>query len=155
MNIILTCGVGSANTELAAFDKALYSAGIGNYNLIYLSSIIPPDSKVKILKPHNNEKDFGDKLYCVMARKDQAVFGKEAWAGIGWAQKKDGKGVFVEHTADSKGNVERLIKKSLKDVTRYREGRYGKTDYVIAGIECKNRPVCSVVAAVYKSEGWK
>jgi len=40
----LTSGYGEASTELNAFDAALLEAGIGDTNLIKLSSILPPGS---------------------------------------------------------------------------------------------------------------
>lgn len=39
----LVAGMGEGKTRLTAFDKALLSAGIGNINLIKLSSILPPN----------------------------------------------------------------------------------------------------------------
>lgn len=39
----LVAGVGEGKTRLTAFDKALLAAGIGNINLIKLSSILPPN----------------------------------------------------------------------------------------------------------------
>jgi arginine decarboxylase len=47
MLIQVTGGTGAGPTKMAAFDAALNQAGTANYNLIKLSSIIPPDSKVK------------------------------------------------------------------------------------------------------------
>lgn len=41
--ITLVAGAAEGNTELTAFDKALLTAGIGNLNLIRVSSILPPD----------------------------------------------------------------------------------------------------------------
>lgn len=41
----LVAGIGNGNTELNAFDSALYNAGVGNYNLIKVSSILPPASR--------------------------------------------------------------------------------------------------------------
>ncbi len=38
----LVAGIENGNTELNAFDNALYNAGVGNYNLIKVSSILPP-----------------------------------------------------------------------------------------------------------------
>lgn len=38
----LVCGVGNGPTELNSFDRALRGAGVGDYNLIKLSSILPP-----------------------------------------------------------------------------------------------------------------
>ena len=42
----LVFGVGS--TKLNAFDNALYNAGVGNYNLIKVSSVLSPISKEEI-----------------------------------------------------------------------------------------------------------
>ncbi len=41
----LTAGAGDASTELNAFDAALLSAGVGDTNLIRLSSILPPGAQ--------------------------------------------------------------------------------------------------------------
>ena len=41
----LTTGAGNASTELNAFDAALIKAGLGDTNLIRLSSILPPGSE--------------------------------------------------------------------------------------------------------------
>ncbi|MCJ7816384.1 MAG: pyruvoyl-dependent arginine decarboxylase [Candidatus Aenigmarchaeota archaeon] len=67
MEIKVTHGTGEGPTALAAFDKALYDAGIGNYNLIKLSSVIPGNSKVIIEKIDWNEKEHGYKLYAVLS----------------------------------------------------------------------------------------
>jgi len=155
MEIFITAGKGEGNTLLSAFDKALNDAGIANYNLIYLSSIIPPSAKVKLLKPHLQNKEYGNRLYVVMAKAIQVDFGKETWAGIGWVQSRDGRGMFVEHIGENKNDVARLIKKSLTDMKKYRKWQFGKIHYAVTGVECKNKPVCVVVVAVYKSENWK
>jgi len=41
----LTSGYGEASTDLNAFDAALLKAGIGDTNLIKLSSILPPGAE--------------------------------------------------------------------------------------------------------------
>jgi arginine decarboxylase len=46
MRIQLVSGAGSARTQLAAFDAALVDAGISNYNLITLSSVIPAGAEI-------------------------------------------------------------------------------------------------------------
>ena len=63
MKISITYGKGSGKTELAAFDAALWNAGIADYNLIILSSIIPPNSKVFVKKLEQNNQNIGNKLY--------------------------------------------------------------------------------------------
>ena len=44
--IILTSGIGEGNTPLNSFDKALLDAGVGNLNLIKISSVVPADAEV-------------------------------------------------------------------------------------------------------------
>ncbi len=41
-HFFLTAGKGDASTELNAFDAALLDAGVGDTNLIKMSSILPP-----------------------------------------------------------------------------------------------------------------
>lgn len=141
---------------LSAFDAALWDAGIANYNLIKLSSIIPPGSKVQEKSIDNNGKEgFGNKLYVVLAQKRESEVGREAWAGIGWVQsKKDGRGLFVEHEGSQQAEVIRLIKETLGDMTKYRKENYGEIHYNVVGIRCENKPVCALVAAIYKDENW-
>lgn len=44
--IYLCSGIGRGKTLLNAFDDALISAGVGNYNLIKVSSIVPPNIEI-------------------------------------------------------------------------------------------------------------
>lgn len=43
-NFVTVSGKGGGKTELNAFDSALVDAGVGNYNLVRLSSILPPNT---------------------------------------------------------------------------------------------------------------
>lgn len=155
--IRLTKGTGAGDTKIAAFDAALFDAGIANYNLIRLSSIIPPDSKIEIEKHAVNEAEFGHRLYLVYASEIQNEIGKEAWAGIGWvlAQDGSGKGLFTEHEGHSEQEVINLINETLNCMVKYRPEEYGPITYETAGITCTKKPVCALVAAVYQAEGWK
>lgn len=58
--IYVTSGIGEGQTNLSAFDAALWDAGIANFNLIKLSSVIPPHSKVLVKNLKNNGKDGMD-----------------------------------------------------------------------------------------------
>lgn len=153
--IQITCGTGEGQTKLSAFDAALFDAGIANYNLIKLSSVIPPKSKIEIkhLKI-NGEKGFGNRLYVVMAEKRESEKGREAWAGIGWVQAKDGRGLFVEHDGSQQAEVIRLIKDTLTDMVKYRKDKYGEINYQVVGARCEKQPVCALVSAVYQSQDW-
>lgn len=41
----MVAGQGEGKTELTAFDAALIDAGVSHYNLVKLSSIMPPDAQ--------------------------------------------------------------------------------------------------------------
>lgn len=153
--IYITSGIGEGQTKLAVFDAALWDAGIANFNLIELSSVIPPNSQIEVKNlKDNGSKDFGNKLYVVLAEKRESEKGREAWAGIGWVQAKDGRGLFVEHEGSQQAEVIRLIKETLSDMIKYRKEKFGDVKYQVVGIRCEEKPVCALVAAVYKSEGW-
>ncbi|MGC9031492.1 MAG: pyruvoyl-dependent arginine decarboxylase [Minisyncoccia bacterium] len=154
--IFLVKGKGKGNTQLSAFDAALYDARISNFNLIYLSSIIPENSKIIFKKIKFREEDYGKKLYVVLAKKIETKKGKYAFAGLGWVQNKEGRGLFVEDTADNKKELKKLITLSLKDlIKRRKEYKYGKINYLISGIKCKGKPVCAICAAIYQIEDFK
>ncbi|MEI6040094.1 MAG: pyruvoyl-dependent arginine decarboxylase [Candidatus Berkelbacteria bacterium] len=156
MKICITKGQGTGNTELSAFDEALHKAGIANYNLIRLSSVIPVGSEVDFCQLTGNGKDeFGYKLYVVYAQQRESVPGKEAWAGIGWVQAEDGRGLFVEHEGSSESEVHDLIQNSLTDMVKYRSDSFGLIQYAIVGTKCEDKPVCAFIAAVYQSESWE
>ena len=46
----VTSGIGTGKTALNAFDKALLDAGIGNLNLIRVSSVLPAGTEIVNLK---------------------------------------------------------------------------------------------------------
>jgi len=156
MEIIVTSGTGSGPTPLAAFDAALLATGVANYNLICLSSIIPPGSVIQRIAYTSPESDFGKRLYVVMARHTETQPGKSAWTGLGWVQNADaGNGLFVEQDGSSQGDVESSIRATLAAMTATRKQSFGPIQSEIAGIECQDRPVCAVVIAVFKSQGWE
>ena len=157
MNIYLTKGAGAGPTTLAAFDSALFHAGIANYNLMRLSSVIPPHASIVDIgdAPIETKGEWGDRLYVVMAEYRTAEVGQEAWAGIGWViEKESKKGLFVEHEGTNKDKVLRDIDHSLKALMATRNVDFGEINYEINGVICEDQPVCAMVVAVYKSEPW-
>jgi arginine decarboxylase len=160
MNIHLSAGIGSASTKLAAFDVALNDAGIANYNLLRLSSVIPPNSTIvnhsSPLSSNELTGKWGDKLYVVMAEERSDTPGAEVWAGIGWVQEKgSNKGLFVEHEGDSEESVRSDIQKSLETLMKTRGVDFGDVQMKVVGTKCVDEPVCALVIAAYESTGWK
>jgi arginine decarboxylase len=157
--VIPTCtGAGSGPTNLAAFDAALRDAGIANFNLLVLSSVIPPASLVtsdrQSIDPSRRVGEWGDRLYVVMAEHRADTPGEEAWAGIGWVQDESGKGLFVEHDGSSEQSVRGEMEASLAALADAREVRFGAPRMRIRGAVCRDRPVCALAAAVFRAESW-
>jgi arginine decarboxylase len=154
-----TCaGAGTGPTELAAFDAALRSAGIANYNLLVLSSVIPPGTLVATnrdsLDPSITGGEWGDRLYVVMAERRTRNPGTEAWAGLGWVQDHTGKGLFVEHGGPTERAVRRDIEASLDALARGRREELGEPRMRLEGAVCEGEHTCALVAAVFESERW-
>lgn len=58
LEVWLTSGVGEGSTRLNAFDKALFGAGIGNLNLMKVTSILPAGAKVVDLRQNGKQVDI-------------------------------------------------------------------------------------------------
>jgi arginine decarboxylase len=155
--MIPTCtGAADGPTKLAAFDAALRDAGIANFNLLVLSSVIPPASLVTSDRQSIDQPagEWGDRLYVVMAERRVDTPGEEAWAGIGWVQDETGKGLFVEHDGPDEQSVRADLETTLAAVADARDVRFGAPRMRIRGAVCTDRPVCALVAAVFRSESW-
>lgn len=155
---------GEGQTELSAFDAALNNAGVSNYNLIVLSSVIPPGSIIKPSKKYQTPPEqFGHKLYVVRAEIRSKQTGQFLAAGVGWYQLQDGRGLFVEHELiantkqTAKTDLELLITNSLSDLCDFRSIPFDPTNIQMKTsiVQVKEKPTCAMVIAVYKSEGWE
>lgn len=154
MRIYVATGCGEGPTALAAFDAALQDAGVANYNLIPLSSVIPPGAEVVVAPYVPIGDDWGKRLYVVMAERRATQLGEEVWAGLGWVQQADGRGLLVEHYGDSQVGVEAAIRASLEDMVERRPASWQEPRMVVRGIRCQRRPVCALAVAVFQVEGW-
>ncbi len=155
MRIKIASAKGSGPTALGAFDDALRISGIENYNLIPLSSVIPPGAELERTRHESPPSEYGHRLYVVMARSQTTRVGDQVWAGLGWTQERDsGRGLFVELTGASKAEVENAIESTLESMKQARPYDYGKNEVEIVGATCEGDPVCALAIAVYSSEGW-
>ncbi len=155
MQIVISSGTGEGPTALAAFDAALVEAGAANYNLIYLSSVIPPGSNIELRRFVQPPDEYGHRLYVVVARHHEHRLGSSAWAGLGWTQDEmTGLGLFVELHGATKSEVQEAIDATLRSMIANRAQSYGSIRSELIGVECHGKPVCALVVAVYKSAGW-
>ncbi len=158
LSIRVSGGAGEGRTPLSAFDAALRAAGVENFNLVRLSSVIPPQAQVgRVEGTEQLRGDWGDRLYCVYAEQRATELGTEAWAGVGWAFQSaaDKGGLFVEHEGTSRAEVEWSIRSSLSDLTAGRPESFGPVQMQLASARCVDRPVCAIVVASYETEGWR
>ncbi len=158
MKINITTGTGVGPTEISAFDHALVNAGVANFNLIYLSSVLPPASEVKSIDGPITKVDgkWGDRLYVVMSQIRTSQRNQEVWAGIGWMQdKKTGKGLLVEHEGHAEAEVRADIQNSLGALAQNRGMEFGPISMVVTGKKCVALPVCALAVAVFESATWE
>ncbi len=66
--IFLTRGRGYHKEKLASFELALRAAGIAEQNLVYVSSIFPPNCQLISRRAAQKKLVPGQILFCVMAR---------------------------------------------------------------------------------------
>ncbi|HEY0239781.1 MAG TPA: pyruvoyl-dependent arginine decarboxylase [Friedmanniella sp.] len=161
----------TARTGLAAFHRALVTVGLGHYNLVRLSSVIPPGTEVGVGRLHQGPSlpaqwrgprpdDFvdghhGDRVYCVYSEHGTDVPGHEVWAGVGWVQRVDGQGgYFVEHHGGSADAVRAEIRTSLADMTADELAEFGPPRWSLEGVVCEDAPVCALVVVPYAVVGW-
>ncbi|UYN92497.1 MAG: arginine decarboxylase, pyruvoyl-dependent [Anaerolineales bacterium] len=99
--IFFTKGVGVHKDRLASFEAALRSAKIEKFNLVYVSSIFPPNCKM--VSPDEGLKHLspGEVVFCVMARSDTNEPNRLVSSAIGVALPQDTTryGYLSEHHA--------------------------------------------------------
>jgi len=87
--IFFTKGLGIHKDRLASFELALRKAGIERCNLVYVSSIFPPNCKQISTAQGLQELKSGGITYCVMARNETNEPNRLVSAAIGLALPKD------------------------------------------------------------------
>ncbi len=92
-------GVGVHKDRLASFELALRNAGIEKCNLVYVSSIFPPNCKIVSKEEGLQSLKSGEITFCVMARSETNEPNRLVSAAIGLAVPKDSNnhGYLSEH----------------------------------------------------------
>lgn len=157
LTIEVATAIGTGATEVSAFDAALRQLGAGEANLIRLSSVIPPQARVRRTSRVRQRIAWGDRLYCVYALGHAAAAGSTTAAGVGWTLRADGSGagLFVEHEAETAGQVDDLIRASLGDMTGSRPGRFGPVHTATVQTGSDGAPTCALALAAYRASGWE
>lgn len=87
--VFFTRGVGRASSQLLSFEEALREAGIAPFNLISVSSILPPDAEIVTREQGLALLSPGQILYTVLARNTSNELNRMISAAIGYALPKD------------------------------------------------------------------
>ena len=97
--IFFTKGVGRHKEKLASFEAALRDAGIEKFNLVYVSSILPPYCKIISMEEGLRLMNPGEIIHCVMARAETEEHNRLIVSSIGVAIPKEGDhyGYLSEH----------------------------------------------------------
>ena len=118
-NFTFVKGIGKDyKNELLSFDTALYSAGIGNYNIVRVSSILPP----KAVEKKSIEVLKGSVLYVAYATATIYGAGRIASAiSVGIPKNPLEIGVIMEHSASNdKKTVIECSREMVRNAMEYR-----------------------------------
>ena len=145
-----TVGHAEGGTPLNAFDNALLTAGIGNVNLLKISSIIPPDVAIVDL-PKIKPGALIPTAYAVMS---SDVPGQTVAAAVGVALPDDPAkpGVIMEfHDIAGRRDAERAIRAMLEEAFTVR-GEPIRELKVFAVEHTVERVGCALAAVVLLAE---
>ncbi len=132
-------------TELNAFDNALLAAGIGDANLIKVTSIIPTGCTFR-KKPKQFLK--GEFIPVVYAEKISSEKGARLAAALGVGTAPDGFGVVVEAKGVSIDEVEKDIEKKIKAAFKVRRLKLKKIKFTAREYQVK-KCGCVLAACLY------
>jgi len=99
--MFFTKGVGYHRNKLQSFELALRNAGIEKCNLVYVSSILPPDCKIIPKDPGIRDLKAGQITFVVLSRADTNEPNRLVSAAIGLARPNSHRqyGYISEHHA--------------------------------------------------------
>jgi arginine decarboxylase len=125
-------GTGSGPTKMASYDTALADAGIENYNLVAVSSVIPAETDVEAVGTAPDLGPAGERLTVVEARATTAGPGRTS-AALAWNQSTDGgPGLFYETAGEmDREDVERRVREGLEAGQELREWPFGDPTVVV------------------------
>jgi arginine decarboxylase len=146
----VTAGTAEGGTLLNAFDNALLTAGIGNVNLIKVSSIVPPEVDIVEL-PRIKPGALVPTAYAAIT---SATQGQIIAAAVGYALPADRTkpGVIMEfHDVTDRGTAEEVTRGMLAEALRVR-GETVREMKVVAVDHRVERAGCALAAVALLSE---
>jgi len=115
--LYLVAGKAEGGTPLNAFDNALLDAGIGDVNLIKVSSIVPPGAEVVMEKPNLPK---GALVPCVYAERASDKPGERIAVALAVGIAEDGFGVVMESEGETAEEATAKAVQMVKEAFRVR-----------------------------------
>ncbi|HIJ00130.1 MAG TPA: pyruvoyl-dependent arginine decarboxylase [Candidatus Methanomethylophilaceae archaeon] len=118
-------------SDLNAFDMALINAGLGEQNMLSVSSVIPEGAEQ--VEPRT--LPMGAITHCVLAQM-RGSEGELISAGISYAFRKDGKGGYVAegHLHGSKESLREVLEWKMQEMAKLRNVELEEIHYEIKEI---------------------
>lgn len=141
-------GSATGPTPLASYDAALAAAGVANYNLVTLSSVIPAGPSIEVVGTAPELGKPGERLPVVQSAATAAP-GERAAAGIGWARSESGPGIFYEVDGTDPAAVEHEIREGLAAGKSLREWTFTEESVQTESATATDGHATAVVLATY------
>jgi arginine decarboxylase len=141
----LVSGAGDGPSALTAFDRALFAAGAGNFNLVKVTSILPPHAVPgSILELHSGEVVHAAMSNISSSKKDELI---SAAVAVGVPADPEVVGVLMEGSfrktaSDAEEQVREMARQALID------RGYDIARIESCAVEWRVQQIGSVVAAV-------
>ena len=144
---ILLSASAEGRTPLNAFDNALLQMGIGNANLVKLSSVIPAHLEWLNALP---EVPVGMLLPTVYAEATASEPGEQIAAALGVGLRPDGEGglIFEYSGHGDRAYAEQVVRGMVEEGFSMRGWELGRFFAGVAEAKVKERPVAAVAAVV-------
>lgn len=142
----LVKGASEGRTRLNAFDNALLNAGVGDTNLMRMSSILPPGAQQRTIDDFELPK--GGLIPLAYATIDSTTPGRfiSSAIAVGIPEDESEPGVIMEFEDHSKlENVENIVRQMVIDAFEYRNRKLKEIKSI--GIEHKVETCGSTFAA--------
>ncbi len=148
--IRIVAGVGTGPTATAAYDDALADAGIHNYNLVTVSSMIPATADIKIVETAPPLGSPGNKLTIVQARATADPGDEQRiTAGLGWATGPKF-GVFYEAAGPDPDTIVAELRQGLQNCVDRRDVSVpNRGSKIVEANPCPDQYTVALTAGVY------
>lgn len=119
-------------SDLNAFDQALLKAGIGEQNIVPVSSVLPKG--IEEVEPQ--ELPRGAIAHCVLAQQ-RGTEGETISAGIAYGFREDGEGGYVAegHGHMGKSALAEILEWKMNEIARHRDVELESIHYQVETLE--------------------